>query len=51
LTPPEVLRRQRFLEQVSTAYERLRGNPRTWLAIERERRAWDATLGDGLTTA
>lgn len=47
----EILRRQRFLEQVNTAYERLRRDPRTWEAVERERRAWDATLADGLTVA
>ena len=39
-------RRQRFLERVHTAFGRLRGNPRTWSAVERERRAWDATLGE-----
>ena len=47
----EALRRQRFLEQVNAAYAILRADPRTWEAVERERRAWDATLGDGLTVA
>jgi hypothetical protein len=45
----EALRRQRFLEQVNSAYAILRADPRAWEAVERERRAWDATLGDGLT--
>jgi hypothetical protein len=36
---------------VNAAYEGLRGNARAWKAIERERRAWDATLADGLTVA
>ena len=47
----EGLRRQRFLEQVNAAYAALRGNPRAWESIERERRAWDATLPDGLSVA
>ena len=47
----EALRRQRFLEQVNAAYAILRADPVTWAAVERERRAWDATLGDGLTVA
>ena len=47
----EALRRQRFLEQVNAAYAILRADPGTWAAVERERRAWDATLGDGLTLA
>jgi hypothetical protein len=47
----EILRRQRFLEQVNAAYEGLRGDARAWKGVERERRAWDATLADGLTVA
>jgi hypothetical protein len=47
----EVLRRQRFLEQVNAAYAALRGDPAKWKAIERERREWDAALLDGLTVA
>jgi hypothetical protein len=47
----EALRRQRFLEQVNAAYATLRADAREWKAIEAERRAWDATLGDGLTVA
>jgi len=47
----EALRRQRFLEQVNAAYATLRTDPRTWEAIEGERRAWDVTLSDGLAVA
>jgi hypothetical protein len=47
----ESLRRQRFLEQVNAAYATLRADPRTWERIEDERRAWDATLPDGLAVA
>ena len=47
----EALRRQRFLEQLNAAYAALRADPRTWATIEDERRAWDATLPDGLAVA
>lgn len=47
----EALRRQRFLEQVNAAYASLRADPQTWEAVEAERRAWDATLTDGLAVA
>jgi hypothetical protein len=47
----EALRRQRFLEQLNTAYAALRADPRAWGAVEAERRDWDATLADGLAVA
>lgn len=47
----ETLRRQRFLEQVNAAYAELRSDAPAWRAVEEERRAWDATLADGLTVA
>lgn len=47
----EALRRQRFLEQLNAAYAGLRADPHAWEAIEAERRAWDATLADGLAVA
>jgi hypothetical protein len=47
----EALRRQRFLEQLNTAYATLRADPRAWEAIESERREWDPTLQDGLAVA
>jgi hypothetical protein len=48
----EILRRQRFLEQVNGADGALRRDPAKWNALERERRRqWDATLADGLEVA
>ena len=47
----EALRRQRFLEQVNAAYATLRAHPGAWEAALAERRAWDATLADGLAVA
>lgn len=47
----EVLRRQRFLEQVNAAYARLRDDPDAWEEVAAERREWDATLADGLVAA
>lgn len=47
----ESLRRQRFLQELNAAYATLRADPRTWEAIEQERRAWDVTLPDGLAVA
>ena len=44
----ESYRRQRFLEEVNKAYAALRQDSKAWLQIEKERTAWDATLGDGL---
>lgn len=47
----EALRRQRFLEQVNSAYASLRADTRKWKDVEAERRAWDHTLGDGLVVS
>ena len=47
----EVLRRRRFLEGVNAAYGALRADKKAWAELEQERRAWDATLADGLTVA
>lgn len=44
----ELYRRQRFLEEVNTAFEKLRQDPEAWAAVEQERVPWEATLGDGL---
>lgn len=44
----EHYRRQRFLEEVNTAYAALRQDRGTWEAVEQERAQWDATLFDGL---
>ena len=45
----EALRRKRFLEATNDAFARLRKNGAAWTAVEGERRAWDATLLDGIT--
>jgi hypothetical protein len=47
----EVLRRQRFLEEVNAGYAALRADPAAWSSLEAERRSWDATLDDGLAVA
>lgn len=47
----ETLRRQRFLEQVNSAYAALRADPEAWKETLDERRAWDVTLADGLVVA
>jgi len=47
----EILRRQRFLEQVNDAYAALRADPGTWEEVLAERETWDATLIDGLAVA
>jgi predicted transcriptional regulator len=47
----ELLRRQRFLEQVNAAYGSLRADPKRWQDVEAERKVWDVTIGDGLSVA
>lgn len=47
----ESLRRQRFLEDVNSAYAELRGDSEAWRQVEQERTTWDKTLLDGLTVA
>ena len=47
----EILRRQRFLEDLNAAYAGLRADARAWEATLEERRAWDATLQDGLVVS
>lgn len=44
----EEYRRKRFLEELNSAYEDLRRDPKAWSEIEAERTVWDATLVDGL---
>lgn len=44
----EHYRRQRFLEEVNTAYAAIRQDEKAWSAVETERGEWDATLLDGL---
>lgn len=44
----EHYRRQRFLDELNTAFAALREDPVGWAAELAEREAWDATLADGL---
>ena len=44
----EEYRRHRFLKEVNEAYEKLRSDPEQWKAELEERKAWDATVADGL---
>ncbi|MCA9235751.1 MAG: ribbon-helix-helix protein, CopG family [Planctomycetales bacterium] len=44
----ELLRRERLLEATNRAFAALRDDPKAWAAEQRERREWDATLGDGV---
>jgi predicted transcriptional regulator len=39
---------RQFWEAVNRGYAELRADPEAWAAEEAERRAWDATLQDGL---
>jgi hypothetical protein len=45
------LYRRRFLDECNAAYARLKADPKAWKKELAERRAWDATLGDGLEDA
>ena len=40
--------RQLFLKQANESFARLRKNPKAWKQEMAERKAWDATLADGL---
>jgi predicted transcriptional regulator len=44
----EQYRRRRLFEELDAAYAKLQEDPEAWRSIEDERKAWDATLGDGL---
>ena len=41
-------RRDKFLDEVNTAYATLRSDPKRWNAELAERALWDKTLADGL---
>ncbi|MDX1945115.1 MAG: ribbon-helix-helix protein, CopG family [Pirellulaceae bacterium] len=45
------LYRKRFLDECNAAYARLRSDPAVWERDLAERKAWEATLGDGLEDA
>ena len=40
--------RKRFFEEMNAAYEALRADPQAWAEELEERRAWEATLMDGI---
>jgi hypothetical protein len=44
----EVYRRQRFLEEINTAYAELQRDAGSWDAWKAEAAIWDQTLSDGL---
>jgi len=44
----EAYRRERFLTELNASFAALRENPEAYEAEMEERRAWDATLSDGL---
>lgn len=42
--------REKFMDEANAAYARLQADPEAWKEELEERRAWDATLSDGLET-
>ena len=44
----EHYRRQRFVDEVNTAYARVREDEVAWGEITQEREAWEGTVSDGL---
>jgi predicted DNA-binding protein len=44
----EAYRRHQVLTEANEAYARLRANPRAWKKELAERKAWEATIADGL---
>jgi len=44
----ELYERDRFLDAVNAAYEKLRADPKAWKEELAERQTWDGTLMDGL---
>jgi len=44
----EHYRRQRFVDEVNTAYARVREDEVAWGEIVEERETWEGTVGDGL---
>ena len=44
----EHYQREKFMEEANAAYSRLQSDPEAWKEELDERRAWDATLKDGL---
>ena len=44
----ELYERDRFLDEVNAAYEKLRADPKAWEEELAERKTWDGALMDGL---
>ena len=44
----EEYRRRRLLKEINDGYQKLRNDPDQWKAELEERKAWDATVADGL---
>jgi len=44
----EAYRRHRVLTEANEAYARLRANSKAWKSEVEERKAWEATVADGL---
>jgi len=44
----DAYRRRMFFENLNAGYAALRADPKAWAAMEEERKAWEATLMDGL---
>ena len=42
--------REKVMDEANAAYARLQADPEAWKDELEERRAWDATLNDGLET-
>lgn len=47
----ELYRRERFVARVNAGYSLLREEPTAWTEHVTERKAWDATLADGVPKA
>jgi hypothetical protein len=44
----DAYRRRMFFEKLDAGYAALRADPKVWASVEEERKAWEATLMDGL---
>jgi len=46
----DTYQRERLLDEINAGFERLRSQPQEWDAEMEERRLWDNTLADDLST-
>jgi len=44
----DAYRRKMFFENLNSGYAALKADPQAWAAMQDERKAWEATLMDGL---